>query len=237
MSIHASISDAFGILLRALGVLSLALGACARTACPCQSAAPRCPVTAAPGPKVAAPFAAGKPLLVWDGEGTSSPAKGWSSCQEGTPCSTKLEAKPGAGHGGSVGLEFSAKGPEWMGFGWNWFGWYPATAGTDISPYKSLALWIKVDGAPGSRPEPETIKVTLSSSSRGGKDDTESVPINDYAPGFVDGQWHRVVLPLEPMLRGKGEAFDTSKVWALMIGAWNQGDREYTIQVDEIEFM
>jgi hypothetical protein len=212
------------------------VSACAHAPCPCQSVVPAHAVVAACGPKLAAPFAA-KPLLVWDGEGTGNAAKGWSSCQQGTQCKTALEVKPSAGHDGTNGIEFSAKGPEWMGFGWNWFGWYPATAGTDISKYKSLALWIRVDGAPGARPEPETIRVSLASSSRGGKDDTEAVPINDYAPGFSDGQWHQVVVPIEPMLRGKGEAFDTSKAWALTIGAWNQGEREYTIQVDEIQFI
>ena len=217
--------------------LGLGLNACLQAPCPCQSVVPARPVVgvAASAPKVAAPFAA-KPLLVWDGEATANVGQGWSSCQQGTECQTHLEVKANAGHDGSHGIQFSAKGPEWMGFGWNWFAWYPPSAGSDISPYKSLSLWIKVDGAPGRRPEPETIKVTLNGSARGGKDDSESVPINDYAPGFSDGQWHHVTLPLEPMLRGKGEAFDTTKAWALTIGAWNQDEREYTIQIDEIQF-
>lgn len=220
----------------AIGLLSFALSACVATPCPCQSNQPLPPVASAPSPKLAAPFTP-PPLVVWNGESTANTGQGWSSCQQGTECKTTLEVKPGAGHAGSTGLEFKAKGPEWMGFGWNWFAWYPATAGTDISQYKSVALWIRIDGAAGKRPEPETIKVSLNGSSRGGKDDTESVPINDYAPGFVDGEWHRVVVPLGPMLRGKGEAFDTAKAWALNVGAWNQGDREYVIQVDDIQFM
>ncbi|HEY3234898.1 MAG TPA: hypothetical protein VGJ84_09270, partial [Polyangiaceae bacterium] len=174
--------------------------------------------------------------LVWDGEGTGKDAKGWASCQEKTGCATSVEPKPKIGHNGTVGLEFKAKGPLWMGFGWNWFGWYPTTAGTDISKYKSLSFWIKVAGDPGKKPEPKSITVSLNGSSKDGKDETESVPLNDYSPGFTDGDWHKMVVPLEPMLRGKGETFDTAKAWAVTIGAWNPGEREYSIVIDDIEF-
>jgi hypothetical protein len=180
------------LFLRAIAGCALGAVACVQTPCPCRSPEPAT-TAVAQKPKLAAPFAP-KPLLVWDGEGVGSGGQGWSSCQQGTGCTATLEVKHGAGHDGGNGIEFNAAGPEWMGFGWNWFAWYPATAGDDISPYKSLALWIEVDGAPDQKPEPETIKVSLSGSARGGKDDTESVPINDYAPGFTDGAWHRVVL-------------------------------------------
>ena len=175
-------------------------------------------------------------MLVWDGEGTGSQAKGWASCQKGTNCATSVEVKPGAGHDGSTGLEFKAKGPEWMGFGWNWFGWYPPTSGTDISKHKNLGFWIKIIGAAGKKPEPYTVTVSLQGSSKGGKDETEALKLLDYVKGFDDGEWHKVVVPLEPLLRGKGESFDTSKAWSITIGAWNQGERDYTIQLDEIEF-
>jgi hypothetical protein len=223
----------------ALGVLVLETNACMQKPCQCAAVAaspPPVSTQATCAPKPAAPFAA-PPLLVWDGEGTGSAAQGWAACQQGTDCETNLAVKPGAGHDGSTGLQFDARGPEWMGFGWNWFAWYPSSAGSDISKYKSLELWIKISGDPGKRPEPFTVKVSLTGSSRGGKDETESVPINDYAPGFADGAWHQVSIPLDPMLRGKGDAFDTSKAWALTIGAWNQDVRKYTIQIDDIRFL
>jgi hypothetical protein len=219
-------------------LLGLAAGACVGRPCQCTCVAPACAASAQASPSPAqkpAAFSA-KRVLVWDGEGTGSQAKGWASCQDKAPCSATLEAKAGVGKDGSHGLEFKAKGPEWMGFGWNWFGWYPPTAGTDISKHKSLSLWIKISGEPGKKPEPHTVKVTLNGSSKGGKDETEAVALNEYEPSVADGEWHKVVVPLDPMLRGKGEGFDTFKTWSITIGAWNQGEREYVIFVDEIEF-
>jgi len=221
----------------ALGLELVLPTGCVVRPCQCKCLVGQCPQTAqaASAERPLASFAP-KALLVWDGEGTGAQAKGWASCQQGSSCTTSVDVKPGAGHNGSNGLEFKAKGPEWMGFGWNWFGWYPPTAGTDISKHKSLDFWIKISGAPGKKPESYSVAVSLQGSSKGGKDETETLKIGDYAKGFDDGEWHKVVLPLDPMLHGKGESFDTSRAWSITIGAWNQGEREYTIQVDEIEF-
>jgi hypothetical protein len=177
-------------------------------------------------------------VLVWSGDAPNERASGWASCEkEKAPCSAQLAALPGVGHDGSVGLKFEAKGTEWLGFGWNWFSWWPDTAGTDIAEHRSLRFWIKITGPQGKTPEPFTVNVSLGGSARGGKDASAAVPIVDYEPKFADGEWHRVVVPIAPMLRGAGETFDTSRVWSLTIGAWNQGDREYSVQLDEIEFL
>jgi hypothetical protein len=233
----------FAAVMLAAGVTS-----CAGRPCQCTCVMPSCATMAQAAPNASTPAAASgasasppaalssKPLLVWDGEGTGAQAKGWASCQKEKSCVRSLEVKPGAGHNGSTGLEFKAKGSEWMGFGWNWFGWHPASAGTDISKHKSLDFWIRVSGAAGKKPEADSVMVSLQSSSKGGNDETAQLPINDYAPGFTDGQWRKVSVPLEALRRGKGASFDTSKAWLIAIGAWNEGEREYTIQLDEIEF-
>jgi len=183
----------------------------------------------------------GKPaddvLWVWTGEAGHDRGSGWDSCQDDQAlCHTELSAAPGAGREHSVGLHFEAEGPEWMGFGWNWFNWWPKQAGTDISRRNSLALAIRVVGEPGQRPEPHTVTLALGGSALDGSDATAAIPIADYAPDFADGHWHDVTLPIGAMLRGKGERFDTQRVWSFTIGAWNQGERKYEIFVDDVRF-
>jgi len=175
-------------------------------------------------------------LWVWTGEPGHDRGSGWGSCDERAGCTAELLAAPGAGRDGSVGLHFSAHGPEWMGFGWNWFSWWPKEAGTDISRRNSLALAIQVVAKPGQGPEPHTVTLALGGSAQGGHDATEAIPIVDFAPDFADGHWHDVTLPIGAMLRGKGERFDTQRAWSFTIGAWNQGERKYEIFVDDVRF-
>src|SRR5450432_663452 len=84
--------------------------------------------------------------LVWNGEGVGSSAKSWTGCgKKDIPCKVTLTAVPGAGHNGSTGLRFHGEGPEWLGGGWNWFGWWPANGGSDVTAYKNLSLWFKAE--------------------------------------------------------------------------------------------
>jgi hypothetical protein len=177
-------------------------------------------------------------LILWTGEPSHDQGAGWASCQnerEGT-CRTSLEKEAGAGRDGGAALHFEGQGSEWMGFGWNWFGWWPSHAGTDISDRKTFAFAIKVVGEPGMAPEPFTVKVALGGSARDGQDSTEVIAIVDHAEDFSDGRWHDVSLPLSAMLRGKGAGFDTYRAWSFTIGAWNQGERKYEIFVDDVRF-
>lgn len=218
----------------------LALTGCIARPCACQlpaAAAAPCPTVAATAAPAPAPFAA-KPLLIWDGEDPSAQAKGWASCEDKDVCAATLVARAGAGHAGSTGLEFAAKGKKWAGFGWNWFGWWPDTAGTDISRYKSLRFWMKISAESGKKKPPaDTLRVSLHGSSKGGKDTTASVTVGDYAPAFLDGEWHEVVVPLEPLFRGEGETFDSEKTWEIHFGAWTMEECEYTLALDEITFL
>jgi hypothetical protein len=207
-------------------------------------AAPGCLIPPADGAAIPEPLAeqtraaASEPFVVWDGEGHTGGA-GWASCekQRENGCEARLEPSKGAGRDGGLGLAFTARGPEWLGFGWNWFSWWPASAGTDITEYKTLSLWIKVAGEPGKTPEPFTVRLGLGGSALAGKDQTDIVALVDFEPAFADGGWHEVRLPLSAMLRGKGERFDTQRAWSFTLGAWNQGEREYRVFVDEIRFL
>jgi len=178
-----------------------------------------------------------KPEVVWDGE-ASDRGKGWSDCQDKANCKSTLETKPKAGRSGSAGLEFTAKGSQWLGFGWNWFGWYPADSGTDASKREKLHLWIKVTVEPGKKkPAPEALTVALVGSSKGGKDMTEAVKLSDHATGLLDGEWHEVTVPIQALRYGKGATFDFSKVWEIDIGAWSADECEYKIALDDIGFI
>jgi hypothetical protein len=190
--------------------------------------------------EVAAPDAPTAPgeLTLWNGEPSHDSGSGWASCQnekEGT-CEARLEKVAGAGRDGGTALRFSARGSEWLGFGWNWFNWWPSDAGTDISERETFAFAIKVVARPGMAPEPFTVRVALGGSGRDGQDATEAIPILDHAEGFGDGRWHDVDVPISAMLRGKGARFDTYRAWSFSIGAWNQGEREYEIFVDDVRF-
>jgi hypothetical protein len=149
-----------------------------------------------------------------------------------------LDSKPSVGRGGSTGLEFVAKGKQWMGFGWNWFGWWPADAGTDVSKHEKLRFWLKVTVESGKRkPPPDAWTVGLVGSSKSGKDATETIHLNDYVQGFLDGEWHEITVPIDQFRHGKGLTFDFGKTWELDVGAWSEDDCEYKLYIDDVGFI
>lgn len=215
------------------GAAVLLLG-CLEPPLPANSAGESTLAAASKRAHVAAPAE----LIVWNGETAHDAGSGWASCQDerAGACETKLEALAGAGRDGGVALRFEARGSEWMGFGWNWLNWWPKDAGTDISERKSLTLAIKVKAVAGKAPEPFTIKIALGGSARDGQDATLAIPFWDHSEAFADGEWHEVTLPIGAMLRGSGEHFDTYRAWSFTVGAWNQGERQYEIFVDDVRF-
>ena len=226
-------------ILALVGTLLPGLG-CTTHANECTPRPP--PKAAVPPPCIpgatAASSAAQERRLIWDGEDPSSSAKGWASCDDKGHCSVTLNSEAGAGHGGSKGLVFRARAKQWAGFGWNWFGWHPDNAGTDISKYKSLTFKLRVEAAPGKqKPPTEALQVSLNGSSKGGKDRTAAVPLSDYAQDYLDGAWHEIVIPLEPLLQGEGQGFDTTKAWAVDIGGWSAEECDYQLSLDDIAFL
>src|SRR5208283_3632137 len=103
-------------------------------------------------------------LDFWDG------GKSWASCDSKPDCQATLVAKSGVGVDGinvdaAKGLEFHAAGSGWAAASWNWFGWWPPTAGTDLTPYRNLTFQIRVE--PRSRdaaPDPRSFAVLLACS-------------------------------------------------------------------------
>jgi len=224
-------------LTSAFVALPLMLGGCLRPPCPTGSAA------AAPEPVAAgdgdAAAAASTPLaeggLIWNGEGTGAAAKGWADCDKKPGCKATLEPLPGVGKDGSAGLKFVGEGPGFVGFGWNWFGWYPETAGTDVSLQKQLSFWVKLVPASAEQ-APDLGGVTVSLGCSKGKQSSASAPFNEINKGALDGQWHKVTVPLAVLQKGDGKGLDLKTVWEFRIGTWATTPRKFEIYVDDIAF-
>ena len=172
-----------------------------------------------------------KDLVIWDGD-TKADGKAWTS-----PTSDKITLKPNTkeNHGGKQSLEFHGEGKDWMGYGWNWFGWWPADAGTDLSSADRVSLWVKVTGDK----KPADFNFALISS--GGKDKKNTPPlamtkyVKDAKP-LTDGDWHQVIIPLKDIYADKTD-FDPKLAWEFDIGEFSQDDVNFSIFVDNVQFL
>ncbi len=173
--------------------------------------------------------------MIWNGEGAGAAAKGWADCDKKPDCKATLDPLPGVGKDGSVGLKFVGEGPGFVGFGWNWFGWYPETAGTDISGQKNLTFWVKVVPASADL-APDLAGTTVSLGCSKDKKNSASVPFNEVAKDALDGQWHKVTVPISVLQKGDGKELDLKSVWEFRIGTWAASPRKFEIYVDDIAF-
>ena len=164
-------------------------------------------------------------LVVFDGDAKGENAKGWAVPEGGkvTVASQDKEVRTK----GKKTFEFHAAGNEWVSCGWNWFGWSPEDAATDISKQKNLSFWAKVTGDK----KPPELKVALGAND---KTETEMEDMLTYCPELMDGKWHEVVIPLKE-LDGKN-ALNKTKVWDIRFGCWSQDDMNFSLFVDEIGF-
>jgi len=173
--------------------------------------------------------------LVWDGDSKGGNAKEWANCNLKGACKSAVKITPDAGVNGSVGLEWHVEGKDWKGFGWNWFGWWPEDAGTDVSDYKNLSFWIRVKASdPKKAPELKDLKVALACST--GKKESEQVALIGYVDSLSDGKWHEIVVPLGEFTKGKGKQCDLTKVWEFRLGEYSMAEHDFTVAVDNIGF-
>lgn len=174
--------------------------------------------------------------VVWDGDDHGGKAKEWANCNLKAACESSLEVNPGVGLNDSIGLEWQVKGKDWKGFGWNWHGFWPENAGTDITEYNNLSFWIrlKADDS-GKAPDLKDLKVGLAGSTKG-KDETETVPLISYIDSLSDGQWHEVIVPIGDLTKGKGKDFDLTRAWEFRMGEYSMADRDFSIFIDNIGF-
>jgi hypothetical protein len=188
------------------------------------------------GPKASSVEVNDEVSLVWDGEKHGGNAKEWANCNMKDACKSTAKATPAVGVNGTTGLEWDVAGKDWKGFGWNWFGWWPEDAGTDITQFKNLSFWIRLKADdPKKGPELKDLKVGLASSTKG-KLESESLSLIGYVDSLADGKWHEIVVPLSDLTKGKGKDFDLSKAWELRLGEYSMADRDFSIFVDNIGF-
>jgi len=174
--------------------------------------------------------------LVWNGEGVGSSAKSWTSCgKKDVPCKTTLVAMPSVGHDGGTGLHFHGEGADYLGGGWNWYGWWPANGGSDVSGFKNLSFWFKlVAKSPAEAPDPASLSVALGCSN--GQKTSGTVLLAKYDAKSFDGGWHEMHVPLAEFLKGGGSSFDLKSVWELRFGSWSTDEKNFDFYVDDIGF-
>ena len=105
--------------------------------------------------------------VVFDGDKKGENAKGWTHAPLGKATIAAQDKEVRAS--GKKAVEFHAAGKDYMGSGWNWFGWWPQDGGTDISPYKNLRFWAKVDRREEAQPAYGVAEVQRQDSQRGGR--------------------------------------------------------------------
>jgi len=179
------------------------------------------------------PVASGTRLVIWDGDGTGTGAQGWESCDKAPNCQSKVGPDQGSGANGSTGLKFHGQGPGWIGMGWNLFGWYPETAGVDLSPYTHLTFQIRVEAkSPEDAPDPGALGILLGCSKS--KKDSATATVERFAKGFNDGKWHKVSIPVATFTKGPGAGFDPQSFWEFRVSTWSGTPRNFNVYIDEI---
>lgn len=144
-----------------------------------------------------------------------------------------LAAIAGAGLRGGKGLKFHAQGRGWIGSGWSWFGWYPPTAGTDLSPYDNLTFQIRVERTSPDALDPKDVSVQFVCSN--GKKSSARIKVHERDANFDDGKWHKIVIPLTELTTGKdGAEFDPKTIWELRLSTWNDTPHDFNIYIDQI---
>jgi hypothetical protein len=178
------------------------------------------------------PVAAGSRLVIWDGDKVGG-GQGWADCTKKPGCKSALTKTPGVGVDGSTALKFHGEGTDWIGAGWNWANYDPASGGTDISQYTTLTFQIRVEsGAGGPAMDPSSLSVLLGCVKD--KKDSADLSVQQYVKDFADGNWHKVVIPIGELTKGKGGAFDLKAAWQFVFTTWSAAPRTFTIYVDQI---
>lgn len=214
----------------------LALVSLGTAGCLCPPCGPPPGVAGAGANAVASgPVPVGSRQVFWDGDGMGAGAKGWTAPDEKSGSKTSLEPAPGTGINGSTGLRFHGEGSEFIGFGWNLFGWWPSNAGYDLTPYTHFTFQIRVEAkTPEEAPESGSVTVRLGCSANANKFETTSIPLEKYAKGFLDGKWHQVSIPIALFLKGSGSKFDPQSFWEMRMGTWSGGAKKFDIYIDDI---
>jgi hypothetical protein len=165
-----------------------------------------------------------EPRCVWSSESPAGKFWGNESRQV-----ISLDGDGVAGKGKAITI--SLQGDGWRGCGLNWKGWFPADAGDDVSKFRSLTLHIRqvtqiadadltihlVDNMqrPDRRPASNGLSI-----------------LKDGGLSRIDGEWRRVVLPLQ--LFARNNELDLKRIWGVDFS--DASGRALVFQVDSIGF-
>jgi photosystem II stability/assembly factor-like uncharacterized protein len=160
-------------------------------------------------------------LTVWDGEGFAD-GHGWiAPAGKGT-----LGVSTAEHYNGQHSLEFHVKGVATSSGGWNWADWQMPAA-SDVSGFESLSFYAKVTGQ-----KPAEVQVSLVSGPD--KVASETVGMAKYAPDFMDGQWHRITVPLKDLHNGK---FNPKTAYELRLLTNEAPESDFNIYLDVVQFL
>ena len=146
----------------------------------------------------------GKKVIDWDGDGVD-------------------------GKGKAITIRFEGAG--WRGCGFNWKGWYPADAATDASKFRSLVFHIRqVTKVPDA-----DLTVHLVDNLKRDGDTPPGNGLSALRDGRltrIDGEWRKVVLPLDKFVRGK--ALDLKRLWEIDFS--DTSGKSLAFQIDQVGF-
>lgn len=165
-------------------------------------------------------------MTVWDGDHFAK-GSGWTHPKE----NMSVKAQTADAHNGKVAMEFKVveAAGGWAGFGWNWHGWYPKWDGTDIRSFSALSFWIKATG----KPQIKRLDVKITSNNAKA---TSDIDVLKYCKKALDGEWHKVVVPLTDLVP-KNTEFDRQKAWEFGVGMTPPKGAAFSLFVDEIGFV
>jgi hypothetical protein len=169
-------------------------------------------------------------ITVWDGD-TAAAGSGWAAPKADT---NTMTASDSVHNKGKKALAFKGVGAEYIGCGWNWHGWYPADAGTDISGCDRLRFNFKVTGDA----KPADFKIHLVSNNAKSTPDVDvSKYLGSADKGKIDdGEWHEIVIPLKE-LYGEKKDFDAKLAWEVDVSEWSQDKKDFTAYLDMVQFL
>lgn len=158
-------------------------------------------------------------MVLWDG-GKHAIAEGWvgGQCKTAT---TKIEDRA---------IRFHTADPKTFAeWGFQWAPYGPEFQGTDIRPFKAIALEVRAYG-----PMLPT-DLLLSLRSPGDHHLTVNDSLVKREPKLFDGAWHRIVVPMKD-LKARDEKFDPEHVVNVILGVWvEQGD--FTVDLRRVELL
>jgi hypothetical protein len=167
-----------------------------------------------------------KRVVVWDGEQATQGA-GWANPKTCTFGPQTVEA-----HSGQTALEFKFRGASdggWPGAGWNWCAFQTGPYGTDITAFKYLTFWMKTKGTVA---KPQINLLCNGKAFDLPEHHTVKVSVLHYCPQLLDGEWHKVSIPLADLTQPEG--FDPLHVGELQM--FNAGEGDGSFFIDDICF-